>query len=227
MWRNELGGWMTDCPLLHPEGQDGTISKDAVNALPISRFEGHVHLVRSEHQLAKALHDLKKEKLLGFDTETKPTYRKGDFNPVSLLQLAGSRDVYLFQLGLLGLPEGLRGLLSNPAVVKCGVAIDQDVRQLAALEPFVPGGFLDLAEWARELGIKTGGLRGLAALLLGFRISKGARTSNWARENLTPAQIRYAATDAWVGREIYLAIERLEKAGVRIESDRETAEEPS
>ncbi len=158
--------------------------------------------MRSEHQLAKALRELKGERLLGFDTETKPCYRKGEFNPVSLLQLAGSRDVYLFQLGeSWGCRKGLRGLLSNPAVVKSGVAIDQDVRQLTALEPFEPRGFLDLAEWARELGIKTGGLRGLAALLLGFRISKGARTSNWARENLTSAQVRYAATDAWVGRE--------------------------
>ena len=145
--------------------------------------------------------------LLGFDTETRPAYKKGESYLPSLLQLASANEVFIFQLKHLGLAKPLRKILADPSIIKAGVSLDYDIRELKKLSHFKAAGFIDLSDLAKQAGIKNHGLRGLAAVLLGIRISKGAQTSNWSRDMLTRQQIQYAATDAWVGRRLYLAQE--------------------
>ncbi len=149
---------------------------------------------------------LARSTVLGFDTETRPAFKRGQQFPPSLLQLATAEEVFLLQLGYTGLPRPIRTVLEDPAIIKVGVAPDDDLRALQAMAPFQPSGFVDLARIARNSGIRQRGLRGLAAAVCAVRISKTARTSNWANDVLTPRQIRYAATDAWIGREIFLRL---------------------
>lgn len=183
------------------------ISKEDINFLPIGRWKGPSRLVRTVEEVRIATESLSLVSLLGFDTETRPAFRKGQKFPPSLLQLATGDEVFLFQLKHTGLPESLIAILCNPAIIKAGVAPDFDLLSLQALQPFQPMGFTDLARIARRKGIKNQGLRGLAAVVCGIRISKSARTTNWAHNDLTLQQIQYAATDAWVGREIYRRME--------------------
>lgn len=192
-------------------GFDHRMDRQEINSLPIRSYTGRIVLVRTPKELAGALPELGRETLLGFDTETKPNFQKGGNNLPALLQLAGEATVWICQLTPLGLPEGLRGILADPQVIKAGVAVDFDLRQLQRLAHFQPEGFAELATVAKEAGIKNHGLRGLAAVMLGYRIAKGAQRSNWGADSLSEKQLRYAATDAWVGREIYL---RLQEMGV-------------
>ncbi|MBU2537359.1 MAG: 3'-5' exonuclease domain-containing protein 2 [Proteobacteria bacterium] len=187
------------------------MTKEEINECPMLRWEGPVHVIRTREELGPAVKALMKETILGFDTETRPAYHKGESYLPSLLQLAGEKEVYLFQLKPLGLPGPLRTILADPKIIKAGVALAYDLRELHKLAQFKPAGFVDLGGIAKKAEIKNHGLRGLAAVLLGFRIPKGAQTSNWARDVLTPTQIRYAATDAWVGRELYLKLRQHEE----------------
>ena len=185
------------------------ISKDEINQLPMKQYEGPIHLVRTLKEAEQAAEKLKQETLLGFDTETRPTFRVGEYYQPSLLQLATANEVFLFQIKLTGLTKGLCDVLSRPDIIKTGVSIRSDVSELRKLTDFKPAGFVELAEHAKKAHIKNLGLRGLAALLLGFRVSKREQTSNWAKNELTESQLRYAATDAWLGREIYLHMDGL------------------
>jgi ribonuclease D len=189
-------------------GFDRRMSKDEINACPIKRWNGRISVVRNKDELAAAMHKLAGHTLLGFDTETRPAYKKGESYQPSLLQLANDNEVFIFQLKHLGLSKPLCRILADPAIIKAGVSLDYDIRELKKLSPFKPAGFKDLGDLAKKAGIKNHGLRGLAAVLLGIRISKGAQTSNWSRDVLTRQQIGYAATDAWVGRKLYLAQEK-------------------
>jgi ribonuclease D len=193
------------------------ITPEEINALPLKSYEGPVHVVRSREELEKALAALRRQRVLGFDIETRPSFRKGVVYPPALVQLAGEHAAYIFQLALLPSLDGLFALLENPSIVKAGVAPGRDVRDLRTLRPLTPGGFVELESLAQSLGIRNQGLRGLAALLLGFRMSKAVRTSNWSSVHLTPQQVAYAATDAWAGREIYLKLQRAARSkGVAI-----------
>lgn len=187
-------------------GFDRRMEKDEINSCPIRHWSGPVHVIRETHEVPAAVGKLTHHALLGFDTETRPAYSKGENYLPSLLQLATSNEVYIFQLKHLGLPKQLCEVLSNPSIIKAGVGLDYDVSDLKKLCHFKAAGFLDLGVLAKKSNIKNHGLRGLAAVLLGFRISKGAQTSNWAKDVLTPQQIQYAATDAWVGRKLYQAL---------------------
>ncbi len=186
-------------------GFDRRMSKDEINECPIKRWTGKTKVVHNRKELAAAVHRLAGQSLLGFDTETRPAYRKGERYQPSLLQLAGDDEVFIFQLKHLGLAVPLRKILTDATIIKAGVSLDYDISELNRLARFKAAGFADLGKLAKKAGIKNHGLRGLAAVYLGFRISKGAQTSNWARDVLTRQQIQYAATDAWVGRELYLA----------------------
>ena len=192
-------------------GFDRRMTKEEINSLPIRGYEGKIQVVRTGGELNKALDELSGETLLGFDTETRPNFKKGQNNLHSLIQLAAEETVYIFQLQHMKFPVNLRKILSDKTIIKTGVAIDHDLLQLQRVGPFSEGGFVGLARIAKSAGIKNHGLRGLAAVLLGFRISKGAQRSNWGSETLSNKQIKYAATDAWVGREIFL---RLQEMGV-------------
>jgi len=180
------------------------ISKEEINRLPMKQYEGPIHLICTPDEAEQAAEKLKQETLLGFDTETRPTFRVGEYYQPSLLQLATGNEVFLFQIKLTSLTKGLCEVLSSPDIIKTGVSIRSDVSELRKLTAFEPDGFVELATCAKQAHIKNLGLRGLAALLLGFRVSKKEQTSNWAKNELTESQLRYAATDAWLGREIYL-----------------------
>ncbi len=185
------------------------MTREQINAHPIRRYPGRIHVIRRPEQIAPALRQLEKEKLLGFDTETRPTFRVGQSYPPAVLQLAGEQAAYIFQLRHCRLSQALCRLLANPQIIKAGVAWERDVQELNKLASFTPAGFVDVGELAKQAGCPNHGLRGLAALLLGFRVPKNSQTSNWAQATLTRAQIEYAATDAWVGRELYQKLQRL------------------
>lgn len=188
-------------------GFDRRMSKDEINGYPMERWTGPTSIVRSRDELAAAMGRLAGHTLLGFDTETRAAFKKGESYLPSLLQLASDDEVFVFQLKHLGLVQPLREILADPAIIKAGVSLDYDIRELKKLSRFKAAGFVDLGNLARKAGIMNHGLRGLAAVFLGIRIPKGLRTSNWARDTLSPQQIQYAATDAWVGRRLYLAQE--------------------
>ncbi|MGY8696818.1 MAG: 3'-5' exonuclease, partial [Verrucomicrobiia bacterium] len=158
-------------PVLH-------ISKAEINQLPMRKFDGPIHLIQPPADAKHAAEKLSTETLLGFDTETRAAFRPGEsYNP-SLLQLASAKDVFLFQIKLTGLIAELCEILSNPNILKAGVSIRNDVRELRELTPFEPAGFVELADCAKKAKIKNLGLRGMGALLLGFRISKREQVSN-------------------------------------------------
>jgi len=190
-------------------GFDRRMTKEEINNCPIRKWNGPVHIIRSTERMTNAVEQLSQEAILGFDTETRPAFNKGQKYLPSLLQLAGKNSVYLFQLKHLGLQEPLIKILADPAVIKAGVSLAHDLRELKQLTPFMQAGFFGLGKMSKEKGIKNHGLRGLAAVVLGLRISKSAQTTNWAKDELTQSQIRYAATDAWVGRELYLQLSRI------------------
>jgi ribonuclease D len=189
-------------------GFERRMSKDEINSCPIMHWNGRINVVRDREGLAAATNRLSGHTLLGFDTETRPAYKKGESYLPSILQLASKDEVFIFQLKHLGLTAALRAILADPAIIKTGVSLDFDIHELQKLSHFKAAGFIDMGNSARKTGIKNHGLRGLAAVFLGFRVAKGAQTSNWARDVLTPKQIQYAATDAWVGRKLYLAMEK-------------------
>ncbi len=186
-----------------------TLSKDEINALPLRRFTGPIRLVETHEELNFAVTTLRKESVLGFDTETRPTFKKGQSNLPALLQLAGSKQTFLFRLHSVGLNNGLLHLLETPEIVKAGVAVHDDILELQRLTDFTEAGFIDLGTTALEKGFERSGLRNLTASLLGYRISKSAQCSNWEARPLTKRQIDYAATDAWVSRELYLKMHDL------------------
>lgn len=186
------------------------MTKEAINDLPMVSYEGPVHLVQREDELVPALEILRNDTLLGFDTEVRPCFVRGhEAYPVSLLQLAGEKGVVLVRLNKVPLARALVDLLCNPVVLKVGVAIGDDMRLLRRKVEFIPSGVIDLGLSARAVNIKTQGLRTLAANFLRVRISKTAQCSNWEAAELSQLQIRYAATDAWIGREIYLKMNQV------------------
>jgi len=184
------------------------ISKAEINELPMRQYDGPIHLCKTADEAEAAAKRLLGEELLGFDTETRPAFRKGESYDPSLIQLATQNEVYLFQIQLCGLTPSLLQVLASPRIIKAGVAIDRDVSELQAMASFRPDGFVELADIAKQARIKNLGLRGLTAILFGFRISKREQVSNWARHDLTESQQVYAATDAWLGREIHLEFQR-------------------
>ncbi len=179
------------------------ITKDEINELPLVAYDGAVSLVDSNEMLHQVMPDLEAEEVLGFDTESRPSFKKGQNFPVSLIQLGGKENVWLFQIHKFDEHERLWKLLGNPDIIKAGVAIQDDIKKLQELHDFEPAGFVEIATLTQQAGILNTGLRSLAGMLLNARISKRAQVSNWAKSTLTDAQIQYACTDAWMSRRIY------------------------
>ncbi|MDE5832259.1 MAG: 3'-5' exonuclease domain-containing protein 2 [Desulfovibrio sp.] len=177
---------------------------DEINAMPLTRYDGDVRVIRSGEELAEVLPGLNCPGILGFDTETRPSFAKGKKYPPSLIQLASADAVYLIQLEWLPFGKACADLLANPEVVKVGAGIGDDMRALASAYPFVPRNAVDLGEMAALNKFQSRGLRTLAASVFGWRISKGSQCSNWSLRDLAPKQIAYAATDAWISRMLYL-----------------------
>ena len=179
------------------------ITREQVNKLPLREYRGNIQIVDTMGALNKSVRALEQYPYLGFDTETKPAFRKGVYHHVSLLQIAVKDTVFLIRLNKLGFPGILQKLFSTRDCLKVGISIRDDLTELKKLSKFQPGGIVELNKVAKELGVVREGARNLTATFLGFRISKSQQTSNWEKERLTQKQQRYAATDAWVCFEIY------------------------
>ncbi len=192
-----------------PLGIAAAISRESMAALPVRRYEGRVCVVATRTELTDALDDIRKERVVGFDTETRPAFKKGERYDPALVQVATAQAVYLFQLRRVDVIPGLAELLSAPGIVKAGVAVARDLLELKEVFSFAEKNIIDLGAQARRRGLEQTGVRNLAGIFLGYRVAKGSRTSNWAAATLTPAQIAYAATDAWICRELYLRLEDL------------------
>ena len=184
------------------------LSKNEINALPLIQYEGDIEILTSKDNIQAAINDLKNYDLIGFDTETKPTFVKGPLNPPSIMQLACDDKVYIFQFDSDETFKQLSSILSNGNITKCGVSVDRDLIELMYLSPFDPISFVDLGNVARNNEIPHHGLRGLVAMFLKHRISKGSQTSDWSRISLSDSQISYAATDAWVSLELFKIFEK-------------------
>lgn len=188
-----------------------TISHDEINALPLKAFMGQIVLITNPAELASAFAEIQQHEVVGFDTETRPAFVKGQVYKVALVQLAIPGKVFLIRLNLTGLTSEIVNFFENEKVIKAGVGLRDDIKTLDRLGKFKPAGFAELSTMARETGLEVESVKKLTALLLGFRISKGAQTSNWEAEQLNEKQIVYAATDAWVCLEIYKKL----KSGIR------------
>ena len=180
-----------------------SITKEELVDLPLKWFEGEIIIVETKQTLRKAIEVLSKQAVIGFDTETKPAFKKGIFNKVALLQLSTENQAFLIRINKIGLSKKLCDILANPDIVKTGVAIRDDIKGLQELRKFKPGGFVELQDSAKDLGILNFSLKKLTAITCGFRISKGAQLSNWEADEYTEKQKIYAATDAWTGLKIY------------------------
>ncbi|WP_238766351.1 3'-5' exonuclease [Maribellus maritimus] len=180
-----------------------SISKEEMTDLPLKWFEGNIFLVDDVEKINYAATVLAGQSVIGFDTETRPSFKKGVVNKVALLQLSTKKQAFLFRLNKIGLPKEIIDILANPGIIKPGVAIRDDIKGLQSLSYFKPGGFIELQDYAKELGIQNFSLKKLAAIALGFRISKSQQLSNWEADVLTEAQEIYAATDAWTALEIF------------------------
>lgn len=179
------------------------ISVEELKDYDLSWFTGKIVVVDSQEKFDGVITKLAKQKILGFDTETRPSFRKGRKNKVSLIQLSTGNLACLFRINKIGIPDQLAEILANPGIVKAGVAIHDDLRFLKNIRKFEPYGFVDLQKFVKEFGIDSSGLKKLSAIILGFRISKRQQVTDWEASELTEAQQIYAATDAWVCYEIY------------------------
>lgn len=179
------------------------ISHEEVAALDLIQYEGPITLIQNEDEFQDALEAISEQKVLGFDTETRPAFKKGTSYPTSLIQLSSVNHAWLIRVSKMGYPAELLKLLSNPDVIKVGTGLGDDIRRMRCDFQFEPGGFLDLQSYVEAFHIWEKGLKKLSSIVLGHRISKSQQVSNWDADILTEAQLRYAATDAWICLEIY------------------------
>ena len=180
-----------------------TISNEQTAALDSAHFDGEIIVVERDEQIQDVCRDLSAQKIIGFDTETRPSFKAGVTNKVALLQLSTRKRCYLIRLCRTRLHNSILKILSNPNIIKIGADVAGDIRSLHALRHFNESGFVDLQHIACRWGIEEKSLRKLSAIVLGQRVSKAQRLSNWEAGKLTPQQQMYAATDAWVCIKIY------------------------
>ena len=190
-----------------------SVAPEDIEKLPLGVFPGEIKVIdKPGLDYERAIFYLRRQTILGFDTESRPVFSPGQRNNgVALLQLSGPKRAYLFRVQKLGMRHSLCSLLANDKILKIGAASLDDVRGLQRLHGFKAAGFIDLQKIAWEWGIRDKSVKKLAANILGCRISKAQQLSNWEAETLTDAQCRYAATDAWVCREMYIRLLASEK----------------
>jgi len=185
------------------------ITVEEIAECELEWFRGEIVLVDDITTFYEVFPRLLGHDLLGFDTETKPIFKKGRKNSVSLVQLSTDNLACLFRINKMGFPEELAKLLADPKVIKTGVAVHDDIKALQYIRRFTPHSFVDLQNTVKEFGIQCSGLKKLAAIILGIRISKKQQVTDWEAEELSEPQQIYAATDAWVCREIYEKLTRI------------------
>jgi len=178
------------------------ISNDEINALPLLKFEGKIILISNEKEFKQIFRDIHNEPFVGFDTETKPNFVKGNINDVALIQIATKFRVYLIRTNSTGLSRDVIRFFESDTK-KIGIALHDDIKALQRMQHFEPSAFINVNKMTHDIGIKNQGIRKLAGIILDGRVSKNQQLSNWENETLTPRQMNYAATDAWVCWKLY------------------------
>ena len=179
------------------------IAKDLVHWLPITQFDGEVFVIDQAEQVSEAVSYLRRQKMVGVDTESRPSFKRGVHYPTALLQIATEERCYLFRLSAIGLPDSIAELFSNNDIIKVGLAFKDDLNGLRRLTDFTPRNCIDLQSIVGQYGILDLGLQKIFAICFGKKISKSQQLTNWENAVLTPEQARYASTDAWATLLIY------------------------
>ncbi len=187
------------------------ISKEEVNQLEVEEFSGKIVVVDTPRKIKQAIEILNTQLIVGIDTETKPSFKRGVMHKVSLIQIATIDECYLFRLNKIGFPEQLTSLFSNSKVTKVGLALRDDLNGLFKQSNFNPKGFVDLQNEVKNYGILELSLQKIYAIIFGKKISKSQRLTNWENDVLTEQQQMYAATDAWATLRIYLQLSQEKK----------------
>ena len=183
--------------------------KKDLQTLPCVRFEGRIIVIFTEQEAEKAVNYLMRQPILGFDTETRPTFKKGKMNHVALLQVATNDTCFLFRLNKIGLTQPILNLLKDQTIVKVGLSLKDDMLMLQKRKKFKPGTYVELQQEVKDIGIEDNSLQKIYANLFGERISKNQQLSNWEADVLSEGQQRYAATDAWACIKIHQEVEWL------------------
>lgn len=186
-----------------------SISKDQIADLPIARFDGQIILVEREEDVEQAVTYLSGFDSIGFDTETRPAFKKGRSHKIALMQLSTKDVCFLFRLNLLGFPPHLLNLLVDPKIKKIGLSLKDDFSAIRKSVPFIPQGFVELQTYVKNFGIEDIGLQRIYAILFNERISKNQRLTNWEADTLSESQKMYAALDAWACLKIYNKLEQM------------------
>lgn len=184
------------------------IEKSDISTLPPCDITGEIIVIDRSEDVAAAIEDLKQCPLIGFDTETRPSFRRGESNTISLLQLATEKRAYLFRLKKIGPNQLLKDLLESNDYLKVGLSVHDDFHSLNRWMPCRPNNFIELQRYVKAFGIEEMSLQKIYAIVFHKRISKRQQLSNWEAEELTPAQQQYAAIDAWACRNIYYELQR-------------------
>jgi len=182
------------------------IDKDIVRELPVAQTDCEIEVIDSANEVATAVDCLMQEEVVGFDTETKPSFTHGKSNKIALMQISTAKKCFLFRLQMIGKSEALKNFLENEKIKKIGLALHGDLRNLRVWDKFTPKNFIDLQKIVIQYGIEELGLQRIYAIIFGKKISKSQQLSNWEAKILNQAQQIYAATDAWACREIYLKL---------------------
>jgi len=179
------------------------IEENEISVLPVAEYQGEIVVIERLRNLSQALEEIYSWGYVGFDTETRPNFHKGENHKPALMQVAGARKTFLFRLNKLGFPPLLRSFISDENIIKVGLALENDLPELTLHQKFSPAGMVDLNQLCPQLGFQNIGARKLTAIFLKVRLKKSQQTSNWENSILTEAQLKYAALDSWICREIY------------------------
>ena len=180
-----------------------SIPKNIISELPQVTFDGNIYIIDSMSKMSMAVNALRKEKLVGFDSETRPAFFKGKTNQVALLQISSLEDCFLFRTNKIGIPEKLKQFIEDESIKKIGLSLNNDFNAMGRFADITPRGFIDIQSLVKEYDIVDQSLQRIYAILFGKKISKSQRLSNWEAPTLTPAQQQYAAIDALACLEIY------------------------
>lgn len=186
------------------------ISKEEINKLPVATFTGKITLVDESSKVEPSIAELRKNDVVGIDTETKPSFIKGVSHKVSLLQIATPEQCFLFRLNRIGFPKVLADFLADKNITKVGLSLHDDLRKLRKRHHFKPENFIDIQSIAKNYGIMELSLQKIYAIIFGKKILKSQRLSNWEKPQLTDKQLQYAAIDAWASLQIYLQLTKEE-----------------
>ena len=186
-----------------------TITKEQIAELDQETFEGTLHVIDQLKQVPEAVAYLATQSTLGFDTETKPAFKRGQVHKVALMQLATEQECFLFRLNRIGYPDMLEDIIGNPAIRKIGLSLRDDFAAIRKRSGQLPENFIDLQSYVDKFGIEVNSLQKIYAILFGKKISKNQRLSNWEAPVLSPAQQSYAAIDAWACLRIYNYLSRV------------------